>query len=68
MDMDNLTNINLEKMNIKTRSVEAALAPIVRQIRKLVNPSHRKRKNKGESKKALTLVQALEVKLNIRFL
>jgi len=46
---------------IQTRSVEAALNPLLKQIRRLVNGHGKRGRRKGESKKALILVQALEV-------
>ena len=52
---------DLEKLEIKTWSVEMALKPIIRTVTSLVSSRRNPRKRKGCSKKAATLVMAVEV-------
>ena len=52
---------DLEKLEIKTWSVEMALKPIIKTVTSLVSSRRNPSKRKGCSKKASTLVMAVEV-------
>ena len=52
---------DLEKLEIKTWSVEMALKPIIKTVTSLVSSRRNPSKRKGCSKKATTLVMAVEV-------
>ena len=52
---------DLEKLEIKTWSVEMALKPIIRTVTSLVSSRRNPKKRKGCSKKAAVLVMAVEV-------
>ena len=52
---------DLEKLEIKTWSVEMALKPIIKTVTSLVSSRRNPRKRKGCSKKSAVLVMAVEV-------